>query len=179
MVDWKRGINLLRNAFRRLNLPKYWHKHSQKTYQVWQHGVMPVFYRRFWHSYTDFVENMPETNLPKYINLKKIPDEGTLCKEEKRLKPFLESAAILLITTLLPKSFVAGADMTGLQMKRASPYYVWRVFGKKKRKQFARLEFIVWRGYILSWELRLLAQDELRMLKSAWKKLKKTNNISL
>lgn len=173
MVEWKRGINLLRNAFRRLNLPKYWHKHSPKTYQVWQHGVMLVFCRRFWNSYTEFVENVSETKLPEYLNLKAIPDEGTLCKEEKRLKPFLESVAILIILPLLPKSFVAGADMTGLQMKRASPYYIWRINGKRRRKNFARLELIVWKMFIIGWLLRLLKKDELDMLKKAWKKMKK------
>ena len=58
---------------------------------------MLVFCRRFWNSYTEFVENVSETKLPEYLNLKAIPDEGTLCKEEKRLKPFLDSVAILLI----------------------------------------------------------------------------------
>ena len=61
--------------------------------------------------------------MPEYIGLKAIPDEGTLCKEEKRLTKCLEATAILLAIAVLPQSFVAAADMTGLQTKRASPYY--------------------------------------------------------
>ena len=172
-VDWKRGIRLLRKQFRKLGLPDYWHKNSPHTYQVWQHGVMLVFLRRYALPYTEFVEWLPNTKLPEYMRLSAIPDEGTLCKEEKRLLPFLEAAAILLVLPLLPDAFVAGADMTGLQTKRASPYYIKRVMGSYSRRGFARLLFVVWKFYILVWELRLLPKDELKMLKSAWKKLKK------
>ena len=172
-VDWKRGINLLRKGFRKHGLPVYWHKHSPHTYQVWQHGVMLVFCRRYCDSYTEFIEWLPNTKLPEYIGLKAIPDEGTLCKEEKRLKPFLEAVAILLVLPLLPKSFVAGADMTGLQTKRKSAYYIKRVLGVYSRRGFARLEFLVWKCFILGWELRLTRKDELAMLKSLWKKVKK------
>ena len=173
MVDWKRGINLLRKNFRKLGLPQYWHKHSPHTYEVWQHGVMLVFYRRYCTSYTEFVEWLPNTKLPDYLGLKAIPDEGTLCKEEKRLKPFLEAVAVLLILPLLPKSFVAAADMTGLQTRRASPYYIKRILGSYSRRCFARLELISWKKYIIGWELRLFRKDELAMLKSLWKKLRK------
>ena len=93
-VDWKRAINLLRKGFRNLGLPLYWHKHSPQTYQVWQHGVMLIFYRRYCRSYADFVEWLPHTKLPEFLGLKAIPDEGTLCKEEKRLRPFMEELSI-------------------------------------------------------------------------------------
>jgi hypothetical protein len=172
-VDWKRGINLLRKQFRKLDLPEYWHKNSPHTYQVWQHGTMLVFMRRYCDSYSDFVEWLPNTKLPEYMKLNNIPDEGTLCKEEKRLKPYLEAAAMLLVISLLPQRFVAGADMTGLQTQRASPYYVRRVMSSYSRRGFARLELLVWKVYILTWELRLLPKNELNMLKSMWKKLKK------
>ena len=171
-VDWKRGINLLRKSFRKQGLPVYWHKNSPHTYEVWQHGVMLVFYRRYCKSYTDFVEWLPNTKLPEYLSLKAIPDEGTLCKEEKRLRPFIEALAILIILPLLPKLFVAGADMTGLQTKRKSAYYI-RVAGANSRKGFVRLELLVWKRFILGWEMRLLHKDELAMLKSLWKKVKK------
>jgi hypothetical protein len=173
MVDWKRGINLLRKNFRKQGLPQYWHKHSPKTYEVWQHGVMLVFYRRYCDSYTEFVEWLPNTKLPEYLGLKAIPDEGTLCKEEKRLRKYLEAVAMLLILPLLPKKFVASADMTGLQITRASPYYIKRILASYSRRGFARLELISWKNFILGWELRLLRKDELAMLKSLWKKLKK------
>ncbi|MBI4946864.1 MAG: hypothetical protein HY840_10755 [Bacteroidetes bacterium] len=154
-------------------MPVYWHKNSPHTYQVWQHGVMLVFFRRYCGSYTDFVEWLPNTKLPDYICLKAIPDEGTLCKEEKRLKPFLEAVAMRLVLPLLPNSFVAGADMTGLQTKRKSAYYIKRILGVYSRRGFARLEFLVWKCFILGWELRLTRKDELAMLKSLWKKVKK------
>ena len=173
MVDWKRGINLLRKNFRKQGLPKYWHKHSPHTYEVWQHGVMLVFYRRYCDSYTEFVEWLPNTKLPEYIGLKAIPDEGTLCKEEKRLRPFLEAVTFLLILPLLPKKFVASADMTGLQTRRASQYYIKRILASYSRRGFARLELVSWKNFILGWELRLLRKDELAMLKSLWKKIKK------
>src|SRR3989338_297564 len=172
-VDWKRGINLLRKQFRKLGLPQFWHKHSPHTYEVWQHGVMLVFYRRYCDSYSEFVEWLPHIKLPEYIGLKAIPDEGTLCKEEKRLTKCLEATAILLAIAVLPQSFVAAADMTGLQTKRASPYYIKRVMGSFSRRGFARLEILCWKRYILSWELRLYRKDELKMLKSLWKKVRK------
>ena len=172
-VDWKRGINLLRKAFRKLGLPDYWHKHSPKTYMVWQHGVMLVFYRQYCRSYTDFVEWLPNTKLPEYMQLNAIPDEGTLCKEEKRLKNYLEAAATLIVLPVLPKRFVASADMTGLQTRRASPYYVRRVMGSFSRRGFARLELLVHKKFILGFELRLLRKDELKMLKSLRIKVKK------
>lgn len=173
MVDWKRGINLLRKVFGQLGLPRYWHKHSPHTYEVWQHGIMLVFYRQYCQSYSDFVEWLPHTKLPEYLLLKAIPDEGTLCKEQKRLKPFLEAAAVLLVLPLLPKRYVAGADMTGLQTKRASSYYIKRVLGSFSRRGYARLEFLVWKSFIICWQLRLLPKDELAMFKSMWKKVEK------
>ena len=134
---------------------------------------MLVFYRHYCSSYTDFVEWLPNTKLPEYIDLKAIPDEGTLCKEEKRLRHYIESVAIMLVLSILPKKFVAGADMTGLQTKRASPYYVKRIMGSYSRRGFARLELLVWKRYIFEFEMRLLRKDELKMLKSLWSKLKK------
>lgn len=41
------------------------------------------------------------------------------------------------------------------------------------RRGFAHLLFVVWKTYILAWELRLLPKDELSMLKSCWKQLRK------
>lgn len=172
-VDWKRGINLLRKSFRKLGLPKYWHKHSPHTYEVWQHGVMLVFYRRCCRSYSDFVEWLPNSKLPEYLNLAAIPDEGTLCKEEKRLRSFLEATAILIVLPLLPKNFVAGADMTGLQLRKASSYYIKRIFESFHRRKFAQLELLVWKKYILGWDLSIGRKDELVMLKKLWKKIKK------
>ena len=172
-VDWKRGINLLRKGFRNIGLPQYWHKHSPHTYEVWQHGVMLIFYRQYCKSLTDFVEWLPHTKLPEYLGLKAIPDEGTLCKEEKRLRPFLAEVAIRLVLPLLPKEYIGCADMTGLQTKQASSYYVKRVLGQHSRRGFARLELMVWKNYVLAWELRLLFKDELAMLKSMFKKIRK------
>lgn len=172
-VDWKRGIKLLRNCFRKQNLPVYWHKNSPHTYEVWQHAVMLIFYRRYCDSYSEFVEWLPNTKLPEYLSLNAIPDEGTLCKEEKRLRPFMEMVSVLLVLPLLPNRFVAGADMTGLQTRRASPYYIKRILGSYSRRGFARLELLVWKRYILGHEIRLLRKDELLMLKSLWKKVKK------
>ena len=130
-VDWKRSIKLLRKVLDEEGLPEYWHKNSPHTYQVWQHGVMLVFCRRYARSYTDFVEWLPNSKLPEYLGLKAIPDEGTLCKEEKRLKPYLEALAMRLVLSLLPKRFVAGADMAGLQMRRARSFFFHKNFLKK------------------------------------------------
>ena len=63
--------------------------------------------------------------------------------------------------------------MTGLQTRRASPYYIKRILGSYSRRCFARLELISWKKYIIGWELRLFRKDELAMLKSLWKKLRK------
>ena len=91
----------------------------------------------------------------------------------------MEAVAVLLVLPLLPNSFVAGADMTGLQTKRRSAYYIKRILGVYSRRGFARLEFLVWKCFILGWELRLKRKDELAMLKSLWKKKKETNYVGL
>lgn len=161
----------MRRNLRNEGVPVYWHKFSPKTYTVWQHAVMLVFCRRYCSSYTDFIEWLPNTQLPALIGLNAIPDEGTLCKEEKRLKPFLESVAMRLVASLLPRSFVASADMTGLQTRRASPYSVRRVKGSYSRRGFARLELVVWKRFILCWEFRLGRKDELKMVRSLWKRI--------
>ncbi len=169
-VDWKRGIYLLRITLRKLGLPTYWHKNSPHTYQVWQHGIMLVFCRRYYSSYTEFLTTLPHSRLMEYLGLKAVPDEGTLCKEEKRLLPYLSQAAMLLVARILPQNYVGSADMTGLQTRRASPYYVRRVLGTYSRRGFARLELLVWKHYIVGWLLRLGRQDELVMFKTLWKR---------
>ena len=170
MSDWKRAINMLRSACRRAGVPAYWHKFSPKTYTVVQHAIMLVFCRRYCTSYTEFVELLPNTTLPDLLGLKAVPDEGTLCKEERRLRPYLARASILLAKAALPRRFVAGGDGTGLQMRRRSAYYIKRL-GKRKARGFARLELVVWKAYILAWELRLLPKDELAMLRNCWPQL--------
>ena len=176
-VDWKRGISLLRRTFRKLKVPEYWHKNSPKTYTVPQHGIMLVFCRRYFKSYADFVENIENTRLPELLNLQGIPDEGTLCKEEKRLKKYLEAAALMLAAAVLPKNFVASADMTGLATRRASPYYVKRVMGAFSRRGYARLELLVHKRLIVGFVMRLTRQDELHMLCVLWKKVGKKPTI--
>ncbi|HLC32648.1 MAG TPA: hypothetical protein VJJ82_02385 [Candidatus Nanoarchaeia archaeon] len=171
--NWTRGINYLLRACHQAGVPEYWHKNSPKTYTVKQHLIMLVFCRRFFDSYTEFVENLDNTILPQILNLKSVPDEGTLCKEEKRLQKYMQQVAIALAIAVLPKHFVAGADGTGLQTTKASAYYVKRVLGQFSRRGFARFELVVWKKYILAWELRLLPKDELAMLKSCWKQLRK------
>jgi len=173
MCDWKRGISLLRKACRKVGLPTYWHRNSPKTYSLEQHVIMLVFCRRYFTSYTDFVSNIPNTILPRTIGLKAIPDEGTLCKEEKRLRPFMAEIAIALAIAALPRRFVASSDGTGLETKKASAYFVKRVMRQYSRRGFARFQLVVWKTYILAWELRLLHKDELAMLKSCWKQLRK------
>ncbi len=111
------------------------------------------------------------------IGLQAIPDEATLCREEKRLKPFLEAAAMMLTVSILPDKWLAAADMTGLQTKRASPYYVRRIKASYSRRGYARLELVVWKSYIVAWELNLSKKDELAMLRSLWKKIKKKPSV--
>jgi hypothetical protein len=170
MSDWKRAINMLRHACKRAGLPVFWHKHSPKTYRVEQHAIMLVFCRRYCTSYTEFVELLPNTILPDLLGLKSVPDEGTLCKEEKRLRSYLAQASIQLVKAALPRHFVAGGDGTGLQTRKRSAYYIKRINSRKARG-FARLELVVWKTFILAWELRLLHKDELAMLKSCWSQL--------
>ena len=92
------------------------------------------FCRRFWNSYTEFVENVSETKLPEYLNLKAIPDEGTLCKEDKRLKPFLDSVTILLILpeyNFMKKSIIfviAVIALLAAPFVQAETYSEWKVF---------------------------------------------------
>ena len=133
MCDWKRGVSLLRRSCRKVGVPKYWRRNSPKTYTLEQHAIMLVFCRRYFDSYRDFVSNISNTILPEIISRNSIPDEGTLCKEEKRLRPFIAEIAIALAIAVLPRRFVASSDGTGLETKKASAYFVKRVMGRFSR----------------------------------------------
>jgi hypothetical protein len=171
-----RSINLLRSALRRAQVPVYWHKHSPKTYTVHQHAILLVFRRKLGKSYVEYEEFWLPILEPicKAIGLKKIPEQSTMCREEHRLKPYLELANVRLVQAVLPERPFATGDGTGLSFTGKSSYYVRRIMGQRgyKRKGYARLVVVnTTKNIILGAGLRVLPTGELNLLRKIWVKL--------
>jgi hypothetical protein len=110
----------------------------------------------------------------KAIGLKKIPEQSTMCREEHRLKPYLELANVRLVQAVLPERPFATGDGTGLSFTGKSSYYVRRIMGQRgyKRKGYARLVVVnTTKNIILGAGLRVLPTGELNLLRKIWVKL--------
>ena len=171
-----RAINLLRNSLRRTKVPLYWHKHSPKTYTVHQHAVLLVFRRKLNKSYVEYEQFWLPILTPvcEAIGLKKIPEQSTLCKEEHRLRFWLEKTNVKMIQAILPERPFASGDGTGLSFANGSSYYIRRIMGQRgvKRRGFARVVFVnTTKNIILGSGLRVLNSGELNLLRSIWPKL--------
>lgn len=171
-----RCINLLRSALRRAQVPVYWHKNSPKTYTVHQHAILLVFRRKLGNSYVEYEEFWLPVLEPicQAIGLKRIPDQSTMCKEEHRLRPYLEAANVRLLQAILPERPFATGDGTGLSFTGKSSYYVRRIMGQRgvKRKGYARLVIVITpKNFILGAGLRVLPTGELNLLRKIWPKL--------
>ena len=176
VVQAKRGINLLRNSLRRAKVPKYWHKNSPKTYTVHQHAILLVFRRKLNKSYVEYEQFwLPIlTQLCEAIGLEKTPEQSTLCKEEHKLKNWLEKTNVKLIQTILPERPLASGDGTGLSFANGSSYYIRRIMGQHgiRRRGFARVVFVnTTKNIILGSGIRVLPGGELNLLRSIWDKL--------
>jgi transposase len=157
-------------------VPVYWHKHSPKTYTVHQHAILLVFRRKIGKSYAEYEDFwLPIlTPLCQMIGLEKIPDQSTLCKEEHRLKFWLELANVKLIQPVLPARPFASGDGTGLSFANGSSYYIRRIMGQggMKRRGFARVVFVnTTKNLILGAGIRLMPTGELKILRKIWPKL--------
>jgi transposase len=175
-IQAKRGINMLRSALRRAGVPVYWHKYSPKKYTVHQHAILVVFRRKLNKSYVEYEEFwLPIMSaLTQEIGLENIPDQSTFCREEKRLKKWLELTNIKLIQAVLPLRPFASGDGTGLSFSNGSSYYVRRILGIRgmKRKGFARVVFVnTTQNLILGSGLRVLPKGELSILHKIWPNL--------
>ena len=171
-----RAINLLRNSIRKAGVPLYWHKNSPKTYTVHQHAILLVFRRKLNKSYVEYEQFwLPIlTPLCGAIGLENIPEQSTLCKEEHRLRFWLENANTRLIQSVLPERPFASGDGTGLSFANGSSYYIRRIMGQRgaKRRGFARVVFVnTTKNLILGSGLRVLPAGELHILRSMWPKL--------
>jgi len=171
-----RAINLLRSALKRAHVPVYWHKYSPKTYTIRQHATLLVFRRKIRASYVDFETFWLPLLEPlcKAIGLEKIPEQSTLCREEHRLRPYLEAANVKLIQAVLPERPFTTGDGTGLSFTGRSSYYVRRIMGQRgmKRKGYARLVIVnTTKNIILGAGLRVLPVGELSLLQKIWPKL--------
>jgi len=176
MIEAKRAINMLRNSLKRANVPEYWHKNSPKTYTIHQHAALLVFRRKLNKSYVEYEKFwLPLlTPLCEAIGLKKIPEQSTLCKEEHRLRFWLEKTSVKLIQSAIPTRPFATGDGTGLSFANGSSYYIRRIMGQRgvKRRGFARVVFVnTTKNYILGSGLRVLPTGELNLLRSIWHKL--------
>ena len=175
-IQAKRAINLLRNSLKRAKVPIYWHKKSPKTYTVHQHAILLVFRRKINKSYAEFEKFwLPIlTDLCEAINLKKIPEQSTLCKEEQRLKFWLEQANIKLVQAVLPDRPFASGDGTGLSFANGSSYYIRKIMGQRgvRRRGFAKVVFVnTTKNIILGSGMRVLPAGELHILRRIWKNL--------
>jgi len=173
-----RAINLLRNSLRKAKVPLYWHKNSPKKYTVHQHAILLVFRRKLNKSYLEYEKFwLPIlTPLCKEIGLELIPEQSTLCKEEQRLRFWLEKTNVKLIQGILPERPFASGDGTGLSFANGSSYYIRRIMGQKgvKRRGFARVVFVnTTKNIIVGSGLRVLNTGELTILRSIWGKLAK------
>ena len=171
-----RAINLLRNSLKRTKVPLYWHKNSPKTYTVHQHAILLVFRRKLNKSYVEYEQFWLPILTPicEAIGLKKIPEQSTLCKEEHRLRVWLEKTNVKMIQAILPERPFASGDGTGLSFANGSSYYIRRIMGQRgmKRRGFARVVFVnTTKNIILGSGLRVLNSGELNLLRSVWPKL--------
>ena len=171
-----RGINMLRSALRRAQVPVYWHKFSPKKYTVHQHVILLVFRRKLGKSYAEYEEFWLPILGPvcRAIGLKEIPEQSTMCREEHRLRPYMELASVKLIQAVLPERPFATGDGTGLSFTGKSSYYIRRIMGQRgvKRKGYARLVVVnTTKNYILGAGLRVLPIGELNLLQKIWPKL--------
>ena len=171
-----RAINLLRNSLKKAKVPLYWHKHSPKTYTVHQHSILLVFRRKLNKSYLEYETFWLPILEPlcKAIGLKKIPEQSTLCKEEHRLRFWLEKTNVKLIQSVLPKRPFATGDGTGLSFANGSSYYIHRIMGQRgaKRRGFARVVFVnTTKNIILVSGVRVLPTGELNLLRGIWHKI--------
>lgn len=176
VIQAKRGINLLRNSLKRAKIPLYWHKNSPKIYTIHQHAILLVFRRKLNKSYVEYEQFwLPIlTPLCEAIGLEKIPEQSTLCREEHRLRFWLEKANTRLIQAILPERPFASGDGTGLSFANGSSYYIHRIMGQRgmRRRGFARVVFVnTTKNIILGSCLRLLPTGELNLLRSIWSKL--------
>jgi len=176
MIEARRGINLLRNSLRRAGVPLYWHKNSPKTYTVHQHAILLVFRRKLSKSYVEYERFWLPILEPlcKAIGLKKILEQSTLCREEHRLRFWVEKTDAKLIQAILPERPFASGDGTGLSFANGSSYYVRRIMGQRgvKRRGFAKVVFVnTTKNIILGSCIRVLPSGELSLLRSIWPKL--------
>jgi transposase len=171
-----RAINLLRNSLKRTKVPLYWHKNSPKKYTVHQHAILLVFRRKLNKSYVEYEQFwLPIlTPLCRKISLEEIPEQSTLCKEEHRLRFWLEKTNVKMIQAILPERPFASGDGTGLSFANGSSYYIRRIMGQRgvKRRGFARVVFVnTTKNIILGSGIRVLNTGELIILRSIWKNL--------
>jgi hypothetical protein len=175
-IQATRAINLLRNSLKKATVPLYWHKNSPKTYTVHQHAILLVFRRKLNKSYVEYEQFwLPIlTPLCHEIGLERIPEQSTLCKEEHRLRSWLEKTNVKMIQSILPERPFASGDGTGLSFANGSSYYIRRIMGQRgvKRRGFARVVFVnTTNNIILGSGIRVLNTGELIILRSIWKKL--------
>jgi len=114
-------------------------------------------------------------NLCQVIGLSSISDHSTLCREEHRLRQYMELVSIRLVQAILPARPFASGDGTGLSFTGRISYYVRRIMGQRgaKRKGFARMVIVnTTKNIILASGLRVLPYGgELSLLRKIWPKL--------
>lgn len=167
---------MLRSALRRAGVPVYWHKKSPKKYTVRQHAILVIFRRKLNKSYAEYESFwLPiMTGMTREIGLENIPDQSTFCREERRLKKWLELANIKLIQAILPLRPLATGDGTGLSFANGSSYYIRRILGQRgvKRRGFAKVVFVsTTQNLILGSGIRVLPTGELNILRKIWPRL--------
>lgn len=175
-IQATRAINLLRNSLKKTKVPLYWHKNSPKKYTVHQHAILLVFRRKLNKSYVEYEKFwLPIlTPLCREIGLEEIPEQSTLCKEEHRVRFWLEKTNVNMIQTILPERPFASGDGTGLSFANGSSYYIRRIMGQRgvKRRGFARIVLVnTTKNIILGSGIRVLHTGELNILRSIWGRL--------
>jgi len=122
-----RLLKVTRNLYNRAQrvCPAYSSKFSRKDFTQWQHLSLLCLKKKSKHDYRGFVDQLSEMpRIVEALELKKIPDDTTLCKAFARLKYIL--FALLLETTVPDMSGTYGIDATGLTRSKISKHYAKR-----------------------------------------------------
>jgi len=125
------------------NIPKFFRYVQKKTFTNYQHLFLLIAKEHTTYGYRMFIESLYDSNIPKYLCLKKIPHFTTLQKFAQRLSAKLLNKLIFMTRTLFPKQgSILGADSTGMELDHASSHYCKRIDREKPLKGFVNLNMI-------------------------------------
>lgn len=122
-------------------LPLKLSKYSQNTFSCRQLIILLIVRQKLNLGYRGFIRLLEITNIPKLINLKRIPHYSTLYKFAKRIGPKLIEKFLLAIPKT--KQHRVAIDATGFKINTQSEYMALRFGLPTKYKQFVKVSIAV------------------------------------